>query len=79
VRGGEIPAAQVIERALTAGQSEVIEDRTDAIDDANAPGLADDEIGGSAGCACDASDGAPASTLALLALLTALGLRRRRV
>lgn len=79
VRGGEIPAAQVIERALTAGQSEVIEDRTDAIDDANAPGVEGDEIGGSAGCACDASDSAPASTLALLALLTALGLRRRRV
>lgn len=81
VRGEDVPGAQVIERALTAGQSEIVDDRTDAIEDRNAPALEDGpggSVGGTGGCACDASDGAPASTLALLGLLTALGLRRRR-
>ncbi|MCB9553742.1 MAG: DUF2330 domain-containing protein [Myxococcales bacterium] len=78
VRGGELPSAQVIERALTAGQSEVVEDRTAEIDDALSAGLDEDEVGGSGGCACDASDGAPAAPIALLGLLALVGLRRRR-
>ncbi len=75
VRGDGVPGAQMIERPLTAGPNEVIDDRTPQIEDGNRGALGD---GGGAGCACDAGDGGPASTLALLGLLAALGLRRRR-
>jgi len=71
VRGMEIPAALVIEEQMPAGQSRVLTDNAEAIQELLPTSRA------SSGCDCDASDGQPTPTALLLGVLLLWPIRRR--
>ncbi|MEE2787701.1 MAG: DUF2330 domain-containing protein [Myxococcota bacterium] len=57
MRGVGVPAAALIERQQVAGQSEVIDDRTDLLMQAEVPMRTGDDGTSGAGCACDTGGG----------------------
>ncbi|MEZ4469494.1 MAG: DUF2330 domain-containing protein [bacterium] len=77
VRGMDVPAAAIIEQALVAGQSRIVEDRRPTL--ARRYGAAMPQ-GSDSGCdGCDVSTGGGPSAALLVIAGLALGRRRRRV
>lgn len=79
VRGGDVPAARVVERMFEQGQPETVQDNSATLGDRYVAGAVGGGGGDGDGCGCDVVDTrTPPLSLAALFGMLLLGRRRRR-